>query len=409
MASTDIPDNVNFSLLSQTIPGTYNKYNRVTIREDLNLQFPDKIGINNWSDELRWKNFMIYPPRPRGVMIEDTEEMEASRLEKMGVKMDVGLPESIKNLDKFKFAIKKYSHDGVDMKETEELTLPEIMADIEPLRRVARLQNLFSIVQGDQVINLQPSIIQGMANQQVLLGVIREAIAELGTTQKQQKSKQISQLLSFNPQISQQQAQQIITEKTLVNFNDIIGDSDLEFKLQMKLKMTTDQWSKFQEIWGNHPEVELDISLPQKQILLKFDEDLDKIEQKELKQQAETPPPQAKPIRPASLKWDPNAPPFTRKTSAGIGLPHNPYLIDRNYYDSIDYDGRTALIKYIYEYGTNKQLNTQNHRSFGLSQQSLQQTIQSGQSTIVIFAKDNIKRYTAAKYLQAVQSGEVKP
>ena len=59
MASTDIDDNHNFTLLRQSIPGTYNKYNREIIHEDLNLTFPAKLRINNWPDEIRWKNFVF--------------------------------------------------------------------------------------------------------------------------------------------------------------------------------------------------------------------------------------------------------------------------------------------------------------------------------------------------------------
>ena len=64
MASTDIADNVNFSLLIQEIPGTFNRYDREIIHKDMNLQFPKKLAINNWPDETRWKpllNFLLDP------------------------------------------------------------------------------------------------------------------------------------------------------------------------------------------------------------------------------------------------------------------------------------------------------------------------------------------------------------
>ncbi len=264
MASTDISDSVNFDLLYQTIPGTYNKYDRITIREDLNLQFPPKIGINNWSDQVRWKTFMIHPPRPRGVMIEDTEEIEAARLERLGVKTDIGLPSSIKNLDKFKFAIKKYSFDGVDMKETEELTLPEIMGDLEPLRRVARLQNLFSVIKGDQTINLQPSIIQGVANQQVLLGVIGEAIADLGTTREAESKRRLQAMLDKGPQLTQEEAKEMLQTKLLYNFSDFSTNNTLHQRVVNLFKAvegkTTIPYNEFVVMWNKYKEVELDLS-----------------------------------------------------------------------------------------------------------------------------------------------------
>ena len=101
MSSSNIPDEVNFSLLIQEIPGTFNRYDREIIHKDMNLTFPAKLAINNWPDEIRWKNFVKFPPRPRGVLIQDLEEIERLRLEKFGEKVDPG--ERLRSyMDKFK-------------------------------------------------------------------------------------------------------------------------------------------------------------------------------------------------------------------------------------------------------------------------------------------------------------------
>jgi len=110
MTQTLSSDANNLTLLLQSIPGTYNSYDRKIIRDNINLTFPKQKLINNWVDELRSKNFIKYPPRPRKVGIQDLDEIERIRLQKYGIKFD--LSKSLQFLKFARITIKRFDEGG---------------------------------------------------------------------------------------------------------------------------------------------------------------------------------------------------------------------------------------------------------------------------------------------------------
>ena len=171
--------NNNFDLLYQEIPHTYNKYDRITIREEKNLQMPARLGINNWVDEIRFRSFVKSTPRPRIEMVESFEDREAKTL---GI--SAGIPQLIKTIAEIKFPIKRILENGEDdiRGGIDQLSLMEIITGVHIRQRMSRLRVLYNMLVRGQVrpiLEMREEIVDGVLNQDVLINLVREALKDL--------------------------------------------------------------------------------------------------------------------------------------------------------------------------------------------------------------------------------------
>lgn len=137
----ELPDQINFDLIYQNNPKTYNNYDRNIIHDDIELTFPTKIKINNVSDAIRGKTFVHFPPRKRAVMIKGIDELEAQRFDKYGIKVDTGFNNLLDKLKRFQMKLPMLLHDGsVDPRNlTELVSLSDIINDYNPIRQEKRI------------------------------------------------------------------------------------------------------------------------------------------------------------------------------------------------------------------------------------------------------------------------------
>lgn len=285
MTSSNIPDSVNFDLLYQEIPGTYNTYDRKTIHETLNLILPAKIQVNNWSDQVRWKNFVKFPPRSRSVMIKDLDEIESDRLREMGIKVDPGLDKIYKKLDLIKFTILKYTEEGkIDNDAVfEELSFFDIFNDSSDKRKRMRLTYLIKLLNNDKDLNLLQNLVPGISNQEVALELARKALKDLkikGVTLEIQESGDTVATISDDLVDNIIQNYPDAELDDMIDIADIIGThkthkevSDDISAMSILLKTLGKDYDNFMNTWSETPDKKINIEANKDEMIKELTEE----------------------------------------------------------------------------------------------------------------------------------------
>lgn len=132
----DLNNSRNLDMIYQNIPGTFNWYDREIIHKEMNLKLPPKIGINNWSDEVRGKSFVSFPPRPRIAMMETADEMAMKRQQEFGIKVDPGstIDNMIGKVGEREIKIKKFNALGQMVNENGDVVVDPLLQDDEMIK-----------------------------------------------------------------------------------------------------------------------------------------------------------------------------------------------------------------------------------------------------------------------------------
>lgn len=228
MSSSNIADENNFDLIYQTIPGTYNKYDRVTIHEDLNLTLPETIGVNNWPDEIRYKSFVKFPPRPRGDMILDYDQIQAQILEQQGIKVEQDTDDVLKQISNIKFPLLSRDWGGNILPSNiqETFSLLDILKDESAARKTARFIEALKIVQNDQALHMDRMIMNGIPTKTVLIQLINKMLAEkpaeIGIEIEEKKEfeeKESGDIMTYKTWMKNEQAKSLVKAKFINNPN----------------------------------------------------------------------------------------------------------------------------------------------------------------------------------------------
>lgn len=420
MSSSYILDpNKNFSLLRQQIPGTYNRYDRTIIRDNLNLTLPKKVGINNWTDFVRYKSFVKYPPRQRATQVMDLEELEAQRIQQFGPKVDIGLAPVFEKINQLKFPIRRYNPDGTPADGTEQLSLMEIINDTNDIRRLARLRFMYTFIQGDQNLNLQAQLMDRIDNQSLYLRMVVQAIADLQA--RVTPGGPAGPAFPIAPPLG------TIPERpvTRIPFEDVVNDQGLMNMMREKFGHDLDE---FLDNWQNFPDIELDVNgtinemkneLNTKANELQISEEEEKKREDSPFEQTERPSilspteirerqasdPSFVRIPEIVSQWPgpqraQDRPPTHSSFEADIGLPQEPLYVNAHYYNNLGtLKGlKTALIKYLVAYATNINTNPHGHETFMsgphnryLTPTNIATNIRNQRMYIEIRARDNIR------------------
>ena len=433
----------NFDMIYQSIPGTYNKYDRRTIRENLNLTMPAKIGINNWADEVRWKSFKKSAPLPRRAMMEEVEK----RREKLE---PTGMDAVMKKLVELKFPLKKFNEKGIVEQQhqgvIEQLSFNEILEDLNIERRVARLRNLLELLRGPGLpaIHLAPNIIQGMDNQDLIVQLVRRALGEMGIRAEEVMPKE-EDIMPKKDILVSDKLLQAIKHIDMTEFEVGIYDDIREARVLLK-----DPLEELYQIVINHFLTEQGYTMEQiialeEPIMENFDNFTMWMQNKYTDEQTRTFTTEQ--VANHLLQWAPErliglleeareprrepSPPIREERKEpspmpkleeameeallidasqiehmfpdevkstrdiALGLPGNPDVIDRNYYTNMKHGSKRKLIDWILKKCTNEATNPGGVLTWANFDTKkvikLQELLRNGQAQVVIYTATDIK------------------